>query len=473
MRLLAFALVIAAAGGCSSGDDDSTSPDGGPTGPDADTGDRPDGGPTVDPGCGPHNCDGCCDGDECRPGSGDDECGSGGAACQACGEWGTCTGGLVCEVAPDSLWDIEIESAAVSDTNRAGNDWDGDGDLPDVFTRLRYFHPADGAIEVRTATIEDLTPAWNQTVATDVPGVALEGMVFTLFDEDDNADDAFGACRAAVRLEELETGAIELDCPRSLDFFPDSGFTFARSGWTLRYRLVPGSEPRPGAAPLDRRSLPARPAAGACTVTEAFGEQSRFTTYDEAGRIISFTSGLDDVETRSCVAEDRCERTTGQLQEFFRLEPGPFGMRERVHDNELSSAGGEAHFPAADVAHHDGLGRLVMVRGYLEDGSPTGHGRHVFTAAKKETFSGNAAGTMFDLVETTTFDERGSPIRTAGRFSGTVIEFDLNAAGLPITKTITASNVPEEVGRSSTVTYVGSGCADALASTVTNGGLRP
>jgi hypothetical protein len=475
MRLLvAFALLVAAAGGCSSDGDDSTSPDGGPTGADADTGDRPDGGPTADPGCGPHNCDGCCDGDECRPGSGDDECGSGGAACQACGEWGVCTGGVVCEVAPDSLWDIEIESATVSDTNRAGNDWDGDGDLPDVFTRLRYFHPADGAIEVRTEAIEDLTPAWNQTVAADVRGASLEGMVFTLFDEDDNADDAFGACHAAVRLEDLETGVVELECPRSFDFFPDGAFTFARSGWSLRYRLIPGSEPRPGAAPLDRRALPTRDAAGACTVTEEFAGDSRFTTYDEAGRIISFTTGLDTIETRTCVAEDRCENSSGQLQEFYRLEPGPFGMRERVHDNRLSSSGGDPHFPAADVSHHDSLGRLVLGRGYLEDGSPTGQSRNVFTAAQKESFAGNAAGTNLELQETTTFDERGSPVRREGALGATqVFEFELNGAGLPIKQTIVASDIPENVGLSSTFTYVGSGCADALASTVTNGGLRP
>lgn len=474
MRVTTIAMLLLLIGACSSDGAPSGQPDSGSSGGDGDGdddgGSGVDSGPATDPGCGPHNCDGCCDGDECRPGNDDDSCGGGGAACQACGEWGACGEASICEVAGDSRWDLLVESATVSASNREGGDWDGDGDLPDVYARVRVFDTSDGAREEQTDSIEDLTPAWNQTVLTEIAGSSLEGLVIELLDSDGNADDSIGICHVPPRLEDLDA-TIAVECGRSVA--TGGEFSPPRAGWTVRYRLIARSSPRDGAPPLDRHAAPVEGTPGACTVTEEIdGAPTTSVEYDDRGRVTRQVDDLGDVQVRDCVAEDRCELTGSAVPEFHRLEPGPFGMREIVADNKVSS--GPGFFPDAVVTQYDSLGRQVVQRRYLPDGQLSTERLSRYSARRKEVTlgSGPAGDDQITRVETVSFDERGSPIEIQLGPDGDRLEVERDDQGLPIARRVVESDDPDRVGVTTTIRYAGRGCAAALAAQVTSGPLR-
>ncbi len=449
-------LVLLSLVACGSRDQPSQADGGGPTAgsPDA------SGGPGSQDACGPWNCDGCCDGDGCRPGDDDDECGGGGAACQACGQWGECSDAAICELAAATRWDVIASSGTLSAANHAGGDWDGDGDLPDVYLRATLVDAESNQVRSeRTAAHENLTPTWDETLFSDLPAGALEGMQLEIFDEDGNADDSAGICTAAVRLEDAAAGVLEIDCPRSLA--SGTGGAPARAGWTLRLRLEPRSPGRPDAPPLHRNALPAAASApGSCDITwNRDGEWEATYSYDAWSREVRRNQLGDPAIDWDCSADDHCE-VAGALPLVRRMEPGPFGWRVHVEDGDLDSRA---------VRLYDGLGRLVAVDSYDPDGRREWRTLHSYSAMRKVEH----ILTLGDdhETETTEFDERGSPIQIAS--ADLVEKLDLDERGLPVRYRVSDSHLSDTpAGTTWDVSYGGSGCAAALAAEVTSGALQ-
>jgi hypothetical protein len=445
--------LLAACGGSSDTGRESSDGGGTASGPDAADGDEPSG-------CGPWNCDGCCDGDTCQPGDDDDACGAGGAACQACGRWGECGDASICELAAASRWSVIASAGTLSATNHGGGGWDGDGDLPDVYLRATLADPASGQVRSeRTDAHETLTPSWDQTLFSDVTAAALEGMQLEIYDEDGNADDSAGICTAAVRLEDAAAGMLEVSCPRSLA--SGTSDAPARAGWSVLLRLEPRSDGRPDAPALDRHALPALASApGSCDITRTRdGADEAVTAYDEWGREVRRDQTGDDSFVWDCSGEDHCE-VAGALPLVRRMEQGPFGWRIHVEDGDLDSRA---------VSLYDSLGRLVAIDSYDQDGRREWRTLYSYTAMRKLEH----ILTLGDdhETETTEFDERGSPIEIAS--DDLVEKLDADGDGLPIRYRVTDSSISETpVGTTWEVSYDGAGCAAALAAEVTNGALR-
>ena len=450
MRLGIFTLLLLAA--CSGGGSGESGPDGGngtpPGQPDGGGGD--DGEPAS---CGPATCDGCCDGDTCRQGDSDDQCGAGGAVCQACGRWGECGPADVCELANDTRWNVVVESGTASAVNPGGTDWDGDGDLPDIYV-LATAWEGNSEMRERTDAHEDLTPTWNQTVLSDVPGSALEGMNIELLDSDGNDDDTFGRCISAVSLEDVEAGRIELTCPRGLD--PEA----KRAGWTVHLRLEPRSGGRPDAPAFDRRAAAPRTSEpGACSITWDGGNEAvSVATYDSWGRLLSnawhHDSGEVSVDHEWVCSGDHCDEP-GEAWSLRRTEPGPFGMRVRVdHHN--------------DVHLYDSIGRLVAMHSYSLSGHRASE-RLVRYAAKRrvEYYRWLDDSPSDEERATTEFDEHGSPVFIVD--GGVTHEVEVDGNGLPIHVEVVKSDNPEvPIGDAYDYAYQGA-CAEVLAYGITNG----
>jgi len=457
MRFIPGWLLLVLVSACGSKDSAQGDPDGG-----GGTAGEPDasGGGGGSDSCGPWNCDGCCDGDGCRPGNDDDECGAGGAACQACGQWGECSDAAICELAAATRWDVIASSGTLSASNHAGGDWDGNGDLPDVYLRATLVEP--GSVEVRserTAAHETLTPTWDETLFSDLPAGALEGMQLEIFDSDGNADDSAGICTAAVRLEDAAAGVLEVDCPRSLA--AGTGDAPARAGWTLRLRLEPRSAGRPDAPPLHRNAAPAATSApGSCDITwKRDGEWESTYTYDAWGREVRRNQLGDEAVDWDCSAEDHCE-VAGGLPLGRRMEPGPFGWRVHIEDGDLDSRA---------VNLYDGLGRLVARDDYDASGQLQARYLYSYTAMHKLQHVKSLGSD--DSLDATDFDDRGSPILISGR--ALVEKLELDDRGLPVRYKVSDSSIPETpAGTAWDVSYAGSGCAAALAAEVTNGALQ-
>jgi len=444
-------LLLAACGGSSDTGRDRSDGGGTASEPDAGDADEPSG-------CGPWSCDGCCDGDECRAGNDDDECGAGGAACQACGRWGECSDAAICELAADTRWNVAVLSGTLSASNHAGGDWDGDGDLPDVYLRITLAENGETRTN-RTDAHETLTPSWNETPLADVAAPALEGMQLEIFDEDGNADDSAGICTAAVRLEDAEAGMLEVSCPRSLA--SGTGDVPARAGWTVLLRLEPRSDGRPDAPALDRHASPALTSApGSCDITwTRDGAWQSTWSYDSWGRQVRRNDLGEEAQDWDCSEEDRCE-SAGALPLVRRMEPGPFGRRIRVEDGDVDSRA---------VMLYDSLGRLVATDSYDQDGRREWRTLQSYTAMHKQEHI-LSLGDDHE-IETTEFDDRGSPIEIASEHL--VEKLDLDDHGFPIRYRVTDSTISDTpVGTTRDVSYEGAGCAAVLADEITNGALR-
>ena len=428
-------------------------PDFGDSGPDAGSGGGGGGGSGA---CGPASCDGCCDGDTCRDGQSDDSCGAGGAACQACGRWGECSEAHICELADATRWNVVAESGTASALNRSGGAWDGPGDPPDVYAEAWASDGGDSYRSQRTDTHSTTTPIWHQTLFTDLPGSALEGMHIGFYESDGGSfGDPFGDCVAAIRLEDVEAGALELTCPRGLGPAP------TRAGWTIRLRLEPRSAGRPGAPAFDRHAAAPRGEPGSCAITHdpMTGTRIMFI-HDSWGREVRQEWSRDDGEmgvsrAYECPTADHCE-VPGERFTFRRLEPGPFGLRDRI--------------TGYDVLLYDSLGRLAAVHNFGFGGVLTGRDLFLHTAKRKVWRSQSFDSDPFDgEIETIEYDEHGSPLRRVE--IGRTYEVELGSDGLPVRYEVVESDRPDTfpVGSGFNLSYEGAGCAEVLAVRETNG----
>ncbi len=177
-------------------------------------------------GCSAATCDGCCDGDTCLSGTSDAACGDGGETCFDCGPRGICEAGgdAQCVIDPVSRWDIRAISGTLPQNKPGGATWDVGGGLPDGFARSRLGDDQQGATSTKSDT---LTPGWNQLLASDVRAGDIPGLVVDVFDDDVAADDKIGGCF----LYEFPFDAF--DGPSQTIGCPDG------AGWGMTLALVP------------------------------------------------------------------------------------------------------------------------------------------------------------------------------------------------------------------------------------------
>ncbi len=134
----------------------------------------------------------------CNAGDSEAACGESGASCQSCPTGTTCEG--VCNPAIDALWQVFLQSAQTSETDPDGANWDSAGGAPDPYVEA----VAAGRTETTDAIDNTTAPVWNQVVLVGLTTEeVLEGITFTLWDEDLAIDENMGTCGFAVGNEQF------------------------------------------------------------------------------------------------------------------------------------------------------------------------------------------------------------------------------------------------------------------------------
>jgi hypothetical protein len=128
-------------------------------------------GGTVGGRCSSLTCFGCCSNGVCVTSTNNQQCGSHGGSCTACGACQTCSGTGSCEIDPQSQWTIVAAGAQVTMSPPGGGTWDplhGDegGTAPDLFCE---FENPSGTVTPTTAgvtgtIIDTYSASWNQTI---------------------------------------------------------------------------------------------------------------------------------------------------------------------------------------------------------------------------------------------------------------------------------------------------------------------
>lgn len=164
------------------------------------------------------SCAGCCSGDRCFDGTGDEACGAGGSICDGCGGFETCTwhaeGVRTCFFDRNERWLIEPVAAEVSEFNPTdGEDWDVDGSPPDVVVEL--FCPNGGRdIETRTTEDESYFPEWTDGGCTTTLGeLSRARITIHVIDADLTFDDIIFMGSHSVGAEDLAAGSFFIPFP--------------------------------------------------------------------------------------------------------------------------------------------------------------------------------------------------------------------------------------------------------------------
>ncbi|HVU50069.1 MAG TPA: hypothetical protein VHL80_05255, partial [Polyangia bacterium] len=139
------------------------------------------------PACGPKSCaNGCCDptGKCITTARNNQRCGTGGAACAACGGCLLCNAASgACDVDPSSTWDIVCGSASIKPTQPNGATWDphtptSDGTAPDPFCQFEM--PANTTNGASSPTLRDtFTPMWNYDVTPNGKAIKASDLMST------------------------------------------------------------------------------------------------------------------------------------------------------------------------------------------------------------------------------------------------------------------------------------------------------
>jgi hypothetical protein len=123
-----------------------------------------------------------------------------------------------------------VEDGELPATTLSDLPWDPFG-LPDGFVELEASDGFDSVQGTSQVVNETLTPAWNETVLSNVPArVLLGGLTVRVLDSDAPfLPNTIGACDVAVDPSMFGDVTLELDCPASPEL----------SGFVLRYRIRP------------------------------------------------------------------------------------------------------------------------------------------------------------------------------------------------------------------------------------------
>jgi hypothetical protein len=108
--------------------------------------------------CSRVNCAGCCNGNQCEPGTELTLCGKDAAACAQCGANQVCKLTQACGADPDKSWRVYPSAAQISPSDQ-GSAWDSDGSPPDVVITMSC--PAGGGTPITGGTeTESFMPGW-------------------------------------------------------------------------------------------------------------------------------------------------------------------------------------------------------------------------------------------------------------------------------------------------------------------------
>ena len=160
---------------------------------------------------------GCCAGSTCKAGDTDTACGDGGDPCEACRSGFECQF-QECDLQRNSRWDVVAVDAELPEKNKDGNYWDGSGDPPDPYVKVKV----EGWTKTKsgkTKKVEnDRTPFWWETTAPKVRAADLKRTnktVFEVIDEDpwwSGGDTQVVKCKMDFEERHFEGGSHQFTC---------------------------------------------------------------------------------------------------------------------------------------------------------------------------------------------------------------------------------------------------------------------
>lgn len=180
------------------------------------------------------SCDGYCSGSECISMTevSDDQCGTDGEACQACGPGKSCAEPGVCSLQEGSKWDVVGVSATIDKETVEGDpSFTGPKSNPDPWLQVEV-----GDTKGRTSKKEDTyEPFWDEvTVSGQTASTLQSSTTYHLWDDDPLGKDAIVKdCSPEFSEEDFGSGTVEHSC---------QGGKHDDNKATIEFRLVPSSE---------------------------------------------------------------------------------------------------------------------------------------------------------------------------------------------------------------------------------------
>lgn len=183
---------------------------------------------TTPPSCGPGNCNGCCQGTQCMPGTSPSECGSFGAPCTSCQVYESCYSGA-CQVDGTSKWQMQVIKASINQAKV----WDswlvGDSKKPDPYFGVDWDTCSRYSIDSPCSSTEDNTyePVWYHDLGTFTASKIMGGWCAFVGDADGVAScsppfNTIALCSVKVYESDLQAGSKVL----SSCMHPDDGVSY-------------------------------------------------------------------------------------------------------------------------------------------------------------------------------------------------------------------------------------------------------
>jgi len=173
------------------------------------------------PACGPGNCTGCCDGNNCVAGTSKYNCGTGGGICTTCGApYESCSVGA-CVVDPASKWEVEVIRATINQAKV----WDswlvGDSKLPDPYFGIDWDTCSSWSIDSPCSDTESNTydPEWYASMGIFTASKIKGGWCAFVGEADGVAScsppfETIGLCSVKIYDNNLKSGSAKFgSCP--------------------------------------------------------------------------------------------------------------------------------------------------------------------------------------------------------------------------------------------------------------------
>jgi hypothetical protein len=140
--------------------------------------------------CSSANCQGCCAGTVCQPGTSNAQCGQGGVACVACpAASDICKADQTCGIDPASIWEVLPTAAVVAPKNGGGGNWDSSSP-PDPELGLWCPASEQNLSAVMPKVSDSFNPTWSSGGCTaSASGLLADGVGFDAIDIDSLVSD--------------------------------------------------------------------------------------------------------------------------------------------------------------------------------------------------------------------------------------------------------------------------------------------
>lgn len=158
--------------------------------------------------------DGCCWFGQCKPGTSDNRCGSGGEACDTCDPGFECDSLQRCDLDENSRWDVVAVEGSVPKSDENQVFWDHRWNNPDPYVIVEV----KGQVTVKGQTSSKsgkLNPTWNEKTAKDVPASDLKGyhnVTMRIMDSDTFGDAEIAKCVMDFDERHFDGGIYKFNC---------------------------------------------------------------------------------------------------------------------------------------------------------------------------------------------------------------------------------------------------------------------